>query len=247
MSKTIAGALVGGALGAFGKKPKIPQLPRLDVGTVQREATTANLAALPGLEQLTTAVNRFNVDEISRMLKQALPGFTGALRRTTETAGALGRGEIPEDVSRAVQSSAAARSLGGGFAGSGFSRNLVARDLGLTSLQLTGEGQNRLMGLGGFAGQMFPRFDFTTAFITPQQKLAFDFQQNLAQWQRDLLAAQVKAAPDPATAELGEAMDNFFETWKNIGVGMLGGGGGFGGMGGGTSAPRGNQSPSWMG
>lgn len=256
MPKTIAGALVGQALGAFGKKPVIPELPTLDTAKVQREAVAGNIAALPGLETLATSVNTFAQSEISRMLETALPGFGAGLSRATATANALARGEIPEDVSAQVQNRSAARSLGGGFGGTGMARALTARDLGLTSLSLQSEGMNRLLGLGGFARQTFPTFDFTTAFLTPQQKLTFDRQQNLDQFNRQLLANQVAAAPDPNDVALAEALDNFFETWKNVGMGMLGGGmggggggmmGGGGGGGGGGSGGGGGGGTSWFG
>jgi len=127
----------------------------------------------------------------------------------------------------------------------------------LTSLNLTGEGQSRLMGLGTFARQTFPRFDFTQAFITPQQKLDFDWRQNLAQWQVQALKNQVLAAPDPNDAALAEGLDNMFKTFSNIGIGMLGGVGGMaGGMGGAgagatsgttTQARGASAGQSWFG
>lgn len=224
-TQTIAGALIGGALGAYGKKPKIPELPRLDTAKIQQEATAGNIAALPGLQELSSAVNRFTFSEISQMFERTLPGFMASLARSTESAGALARGEVPEDVSGFVRRAGAARALGGGTAGSAFARNLTLRDLGLTSLQATGEGQNRLLGLGTFSRQAFPQFDFTTAFISPQQKMTFDYQQNIDQWRRNLLAAQVKAAPDPNMVALAGAIDNFFETAKNIGLSYAGGAG----------------------
>lgn len=227
-------------MGAFGRKPNIPDLPLLDIAKEQRDAITANRLALPGLEKLAGETNRFSFEQISQMLERAIPGFGGALKSAGTSAESLARGEIPEDVSRAVQSASAARSLGGGFGGSGLARNLTARDLGLTSLNLMGEGQNRLLSLGSFAKNTFPTFDFTTAFITPAQKLSFDWQQNLAQWQIRSMREQIAAAPDPNDVALAGALDNFFETWKNVGMGALGGVGGMGGMmGGGGGAGAG--------
>ena len=48
----------------------------------------------------------------------------------------------------------------------------------------------------------------------------------------DLLANQIAAAPDPATAALGKEIDRFFNTAASYGMSMAGSGGG-GGMGGG--------------
>ena len=250
MPQTTLGALVGGLLDAYGRKPVIPELPKLDIGEEQRGAITANKLALPGLEGLASETNRFSYAEISKMLESAVPGFGKALSGAGTNAASLVRGEIPEDVSRAVQSASAARSLSGGFGGTGLGRNLTARDLGLTSLNLTGEGQSRLLGLGGFARQAFPTFDFTNAFITPMQKLNFDWQQNVAQWQVKALQEQVKAAPDPADAALAEGLDNMFKTFSSYGMmmagGGMGGGGGMAGMGG-TGAGAGAAAGSRFG
>ncbi len=236
MPATIAGALVGSALNAYGRKPKIPDLPTLDIGTEQIGSIAANRLALPSLEKLATESDKFSFDQISKMLEKAAPGFMAGLGTATKNAASLARGEIPDDVSRGVQSASAARSLAGGFGGSGLARNLTARDLGLTSLNLTGEGQTRLQSLGQFARGTFPVFDYTTAFITPAQKLNFDWQQNMAQYQVKLMKEQVAAAPDPNDVALAEGLDHFFETWKNVGMGALGG---VGGMGGGGAAGAG--------
>lgn len=222
MPATVLGALVGSLLDAYGRKPVVPDLPTLDIAKEQRASITANQLALPGLEKLATETNRFNFDEISKMLERAVPGFTAGIKSAGANATALARGEIPDDVSRGVQSSSAARSLGGGFGGSGLARNLTARDLGLTSLNLTGEGQNRLLGLGAFARNNFGIFDFTNAFITPMQKLNFEREQNAEQWQVKWLRNQITAAPDPDDVALAEGLDNMFHTFANIGLSYFG-------------------------
>jgi hypothetical protein len=181
----------GGGKDYFGTRLDVPKIPGL--ADILKTGTAANMANVPGLEKLATATNMFNQAEITRMLESTAPGLLGGIKSATTNAASLARGEIPDDVSRAVQSSSAAKSLAGGFGGSGLGRNLTARDLGLTSLNLTGEGQQRLMGLGGFARNLFPTFDYTTAFFSPAQMLDHAY----STFQRDLLAAKSAAAPDP--------------------------------------------------
>lgn len=181
----------GGGNRYFGSRLNVPEIPSL--ADILKTGVGANVAALPDLQKLATATNVFNQEEITRMLESTAPGLLAGMKSATGNAAALARGEIPEDVQRAVQSSTAARSLGGGYGGSGLSRNLTARDLGLTSLNLTGEGQQRLMGLGGFARNLFPTFDYTTAFFSPAQMLDYTY----SSFQRNLLAAKSAAAPDP--------------------------------------------------
>jgi len=175
----------------FGSRLDVPKVP--DLSSILKGGVAANVASVPDLQALATSTNIFNQAEITRMLESTTPGLLAGMRSATGIAASLARGEIPEDVSRAVLSATAARALGGGFAGSGLGRNLTARDLGLTSLNLSGEGQQRLMGLGAFSRQLFPTFDYTTAFFSPAQMLDYTY----SKFQRDLLAAKSAAAPDP--------------------------------------------------
>lgn len=175
----------------FGRKVVVPQLPGLK--DILRTGTEANMANLPGVMEFAGKINTFNQSEVSKMLEQVLPGIGGGLKSAAANAAALARGEIPSDVQTAVVNSAAARSLRGGYGGTGMSRNLVSRDLGLTSLAATEAGQTRLQALGGFARAAFPVFDFSTAFFNPAQMLDYTY----SKFQRDLLEAKVAAAPDP--------------------------------------------------
>jgi hypothetical protein len=102
-------------------------------------------------------------------------------------------------------------------------RNLTARDFGTTSMAIQQQG---LSNLGNFAGLVTPSttFDATSMFFSPQQRLEFAFQDRNTQFQRNLLAEQVAAAPDPAKAALGREIDRFFNTMASIGVSAAGGG-----------------------
>ena len=92
-------------------------------------------------------------------------------------------------------------------------------------------------GLANFQSTFAPKsplMDVTSMFFTPQQRLQFAFQGRESQFQRNLLAEQVAAAPDPATAALGREIDRFFNTAASFGMMAAGGGmGGGGGLGGG--------------
>src|SRR6185369_13399552 len=108
-------------------------------------------------------------------------------------------------------------------------RNLVARDLGIGVEQQRQRGITNLMSL--YSAGPKP-FDPSSMFFTPQQRLNFAFEDRTQRYQRDLLASQIEAAPDPATAALGKEVDRFFNTVASIGVAAAGGGFGGGGMGG---------------
>lgn len=236
----IAGALIGGALGAFGKKPTIPDLPPIDINQVQQQAIAANQKALPGAQNLVSDVNAFNQSQLQQLMEKAFPGASTKIK---DTINSMLAGEIPAEVSAQIQRSGAERAVAGGFQDTGFGRNLVARDLGLTSLQLTQQGISSAE--KWLSMSTAPMADVSAMFVSPQQRLAFTERERAAQYNRNLLANQVEAAPDPATAALGQEIDRFFNTAAGAGMmaagGAMGGGGmgamgGMGGLGGGGGA-----------
>jgi hypothetical protein len=238
----IAGALIGGAIGAFGKKPVVPDLKPIDVNATQKQTVAGNAASFADIAKLATQVNTFNQDQLDALIDRALgPGVRQQIQGTITS---QLRGEIPDDVQRAIQRGVAERTASGNaFGGGGFSRNITARDLGLTSLQLTQQGLSSAE--SWLSRATAPQFDVTSMFFTPQQRLAFEQQQQSAQFQRDVMAAGVEAAPDPATAALGQEIDRFFNTAASAGMMMAGGG--MGGLaGGGGSAGNASQQAQWL-
>lgn len=230
----IAGALIGRAIGAFGKKPKIPEMPRIDPNQIQREALAGNEANMAQAQRIGASVNEFNQSQQLGMLSKALEfAAPGQLQKVQDITASQLRGEVPMDVQQSVMRSSAGQSFGRGIAGSQMASGLGLRSLGLTSLGIQQQGIGNFQSLAGLVPQT-PLFDMTSMFFTPQQRLEFEFNQNQAIFQRNLLHEQVKAAPDPATAALGREVDRFFNTAASYGMTMAGsGGGGMGGMGGG--------------
>lgn len=224
MSQTIAGALVGGALGAYGKKPEIPDLPNINASESMGKAYDANLANLGKAEQLATNVDTFNQNELNRLIDLQLPGGSQQIKNNIM---AELHGELPQDVINQILRTTSERSVAGGFQDTQFARALTAQDIGLNSLALTERGLNSAQ--KWLAQSVAPRMDISSAFYTPQQMLAFDINERNSRYQNQLLKNQVAAAPDPAMVQLAEGFDNFFKTWSSIGTMSLGGGGGMGG------------------
>lgn len=214
----IAGALIGGALGAFGRKPNIPGLPNIDPAAIQQQTIAGNAAALPGAEALAGNANEFSLDQLAKALNFYSPGSFGKLSSTiaSQLSGQLD----PEDTQALIRSSTAAGyGKGFNFGQGGIGRNLVLRDLGLGVEQQRQRGMQNLLGL--YAAGPKP-MDPTSMFFTPGQRLNFAVEDRQAHFQRDLLAEQVAAAPDPATAALGKEIDRFFNTAASFGT-MAGG------------------------
>lgn len=144
------GGLVAGALGSlFGgdaadeqrkRMEGVAALPGLDIGGTTKESLDAILNQFPTSSAVAGRVNQFNQEQLDEILNQAIPGYGGIQKQRSAVVGSMLKGELPSDISDLVQSNAAARALGGGYSGSSLHGNLLARDLGLTSLDLMGRG-----------------------------------------------------------------------------------------------------------
>lgn len=228
----VAGALIGGAIGAFGKKPKVPALADISPDLIQQQTTKGNIANFADIAALATSVNTFNQDQLDALIERALgPGVRQQFQKNIAS---QARGEVPEDVSRAITRYQAGRNVGALTGGSGFAGNTAARQLGLTSLGIM---SNALSSAESWLSRATaPQMDVTSMFFTPQQRLAFAERDRAARFERNLMEEQVSAAPDPATAALGREIDRFFNTAASAGMMMAGGGvgGGLGGAAGGS-------------
>lgn len=119
--------LPGGAEGIFGKKPEVAPFTPVNLSDETAKAVAGNLENYPA---------------ISELLDKIIPGFSDILSTGLENTASELRGEIPQDVREAIQRSDAFQALQGGFSGTPMGRALTARDLGLTSLNLTQLGAN---------------------------------------------------------------------------------------------------------
>jgi hypothetical protein len=105
---------------------------------------------LGDLQSFTSDVNRTFQDS----LESSAPGVREGVRTLGETAASQLRGEIPQDVEDAIFRTGAMRDMSSGLGSdSRRSRNLTARDLGLTSLDMQNQGVSTLQSaLTGAAG-----------------------------------------------------------------------------------------------
>lgn len=179
----------------FGSRPTVPKIEKLSLGDEQQQAIKDNIAAAPEASKLAN----LTMDQIMSMLSRVDPGFQGKADKISSNIDDMLAGKIPQDVTEAVQRSSATQSLTGGYSGSEMGRNLTARDLGLTSLDLTGKGLSQAESwLGSVERLLSPAMStFTGMFVTPMQEYSTHNEQNVQQFQREWLRNQVQAMPDP--------------------------------------------------
>lgn len=233
-----------------GGKPKVPDWQNITLADQQQEAIDANISALPKAEDLVGSANLFNQDQIRRMLEMAIPNFSEITGSASTNIAALMRGELPSDVTAAVQRNAAGQALGGGYSGSGMARNLTTRDLGFSSLQAIQGGLGAAESWIANMNQLYApgMMDVSSMFVTPTQMFGATMANQESEWGVQWLKNQIEAMPDPFGMALGQFLGGIGDAaasyFGGSGVASIAGGGGAGGgsfnggqiMGGGASS-----------
>ena len=204
------GSLFGGLFG--GKKPKVPELKPIDFANEQQQAIQQNIASLQPATELAQKTTAAEQSQLETQLRRAIPGYDQLIAQAGKTIGSRLRGEVDQDIQSQLQRSVAGRAVGGGFKESeGIRTNLLARDFGLTAMQIQNQGlaqaqsfiqQQRTLG-------MAQPFSVSSMFVTPAQRIGAIQQQQQLQYGRDLTAAQVAAAPSPMQQSAQTAFTNF--------------------------------------
>lgn len=215
-----------GALKQSGSKPVIPEFKITDVNKYNQQAMGK-----------ATEINRTNFEQLGQMVRQANPYFDQQNAQIAKNTMADLQGVLPQDVIDRYRNLAAARTTGTG----GEQRsNLTLRDLGRSSLDRMDVGRQASQQFGDYMKrQLVPDLAGVEEFMFSP---ALELQQNQQLFNRDLLASQVAAGPDPQQAALGQVMETFSgllagnALTKPIGspvsqniIGLGGGGGGGGG------------------
>jgi len=170
----------GGNAKVHGKKAQVAAYTPLDLTEEQRKALEGNMS---------------NADSIEALLNRMVPGWSEMLKQGTGNAASLLRGEIPKDVQQQVLRSNAFQALQGGYAGSGMSKALTARDLGRTSLDMQGLGNNAAQQWSKLAQTSYSPFMIDTAMQANTTAA-----NNAGIQQQKQREFNVEAAPDPAAA-----------------------------------------------
>ena len=207
------------------------EIQSFDIGAQETKNLEQNKALLPGAKELGSDINQFNQDEQLKSLRESIPGYDELVKSQLDLTNSRLRGEIPTDVAGQIQRYTAGRNISGGYGKtSQFGNNLLARDLGLTSLGLQNQGFEMA---GNYLNQMrsltnAPKFDVTSQFMSATQRVAFEFQKLNMQTQAELYAVNA-----PTEAGIwGQNMQQYGNMLLASGMGGRrrdggGGGGGF--------------------
>lgn len=201
---SLLGQFVGGILQ---QKPDLPEFIKTDPGSGQTAAIKNNANSFAAASGLASDVNAFSQEQLLKALRAAIPGYDTIVGKGSDAISSMIAGELPEGVSEAVERRAASSAVASGYAGSEASRKLVARDLGITSYQITQQGLDSAMRwiLNARQTAVAPQMDVTSMFLTPAQQIQVEQANNLGEYQAKLQQANVDAAFDWRTI-LGQSL-----------------------------------------
>lgn len=162
----------------YGKKPVVP--PRIDF----EQLTQENIALLPSLKNLAS----LSTDALADLMERAMPGYKTLRDSTTGSIQNLLTGQATDYERNTLRRIGAELGVESGQVGGDFGNY---KTLGVSLQFLNQRTQQGLSSAQQWIAQSQSRtFDFSKMFKT-REDAQFD-------WQRDWLAAQVEAAPDPA-------------------------------------------------
>lgn len=179
-SLAAAGVSAAGSAGLFGgggpKAQKITGLKNIDLPSIQTGlgGYGSQIGEIPGMQNVASAADTSSNQEYRAMIEALYPGVSQQISNISNIAQSYQAGLIPKDVQDQIQRATAQMSMQGGYGPiSGMGRNLTARDLGLTSMNLQQLGVN-MAGTGiGMAQAMTPSFTPVSSLLfTPAQILA---------------------------------------------------------------------------
>jgi len=145
------------------QSPQVDWLGAADAALSFNEANNGRFQALARSQSLS------GTETMLMQQKLADPRFEEKRDQADENNLALMKGEVPIDVQQTLARSGAFQSLQGGFGGSGMDRALRARDLGVTSMEFSQQGEKNAQTWTNLLSDSFVK----PAFVSPFQVMQF--------------------------------------------------------------------------
>ena len=226
---------IGAALGIGGsllkKKPKIPTYTPVNQQAEQEAAIAGNLASFGKASELADMTAQADQDRLDSILARTLPNYRELISGAGSAVQDMIAGRLPNQDQQMLMRRSAERGAGLGIANTGAGRNLTARDLGLSSLQMTQAGLGAFNQLSSNVRGNFTvnPMSTTSMYVSPAQRISNAIQENQFRYQA-LVGKRQSDAANSFQSRLGAGL-------SSVGGMMMGsammGGGGFGSTGGG--------------
>lgn len=203
-----AAGSIGGALLSRQKAPGQAAVPTLDVGQTSAAAIGANSANLVSNENLASSTNSFDQDQATKLLNEALPGFSaaqaGLMSASSQYQKNATSGTLDPSTTSAIQQFAAENGVSRGTAGQ-FNGFDVVKDFGENLQQYQQSQQNLALSTLSSAYGMAPKvspMSPSAMFVSPSQALDAQSQNNSLKYNAAQAGLNADAASSNANASL---------------------------------------------
>jgi hypothetical protein len=228
---------MGIAGGLMKKGPDIPAYEKVDQAKEQGAAISSNLASFDKSRQLAEQTSAADQEILMANLERAMPGYGKLIGGAGGAIGNMLAGRLPMADQGLLMRRSAEGGVSGGIGGSQAGRNLVARDLGLSQMQMT---QSGLGALNPFLSTVRSTavanpMGVGSMYVDPAQWTQNAISENRFGYNAAIGKAKADAANDP--------MNRFAGALQTVGGMMTGGmGGGAGGLLGGLFGKSGSPA-----
>lgn len=191
-----AGAGLGLAGSLMKKKPKIPTYKKVNQTQEQEAGIAANLASFDKAKQLADQTAAADQDRLESVLSRTMPNYKDMLSGAGSAVQNMISGKLATEDQAMYMRQSAERGGTLGISGSGAGRNLTARDLGLSSLQMTQAGLGAFNQLSSNVRQNYTVNPMSTSamYVSPSQRISNAIQENQYAHQAAIGKAQSDAA-----------------------------------------------------
>lgn len=192
----MAVGLAAGVAGSLlSKGPKLPKFKKTDQTAEQGKAISSNLQHFDKAKELADRSSEADQDRLESIISRTLPGYKDLIASGGNAIKDMIGGRVPIQDQNQILRRSAEKGSALGLSGSAAGRNLSARDLGLTSLQLT---QSGLQQLNPFLSTVRSTSTVnpmatSSSFISPEQRIQNEMQQNQFAFNADTQAAISKS------------------------------------------------------
>ena len=184
----------------FGDKPTVPGFKPVDYDEQTRKAVAGNRAIVGEAGLAAREAQAEDQATLEQGLRRAIKDYDALVTSERSVIGDMLEGNLPEAMRRRMQD----RSVRLGMVGSQAGEAASAYDLGLTELDMVRMGMDyaaRYKQQQAATG-MAKTSSVLGMFSTPQQRVAHQTSERNLQFQRDVYASKVAAAPDPVASGL---------------------------------------------
>lgn len=189
----------------FGRRPEAALYEPINFDDAARNQILQNFYNLDEVNKLVRGGNHYITKDALKRAEKLIPGYSASMQKMGLNANQLISGQVPSDVLSQLVSDRAGVSNGVNIPG--LAGAATAKDLGLTSLDMIGQGSNLMGKMVSMAETISPRSSYMSPkdyLLSPQERIALEMNQRQLVQQSEQNKNFLEAGADPTEmARLG--------------------------------------------